>query len=67
MKKLLVIGAVLIMGLVSALMTTSLHATTGGSARTVQTAGGDSFVPNGRISANFRFIPGTSRSAAVGC
>jgi plastocyanin len=58
MKKLYVIGIVLLVGVVSALMTTSLHATTGGSARTVRTAGGESFVPNGRISANLRFIPG---------
>jgi plastocyanin len=58
MKKLLVIGAVLIMGVVSALMTTSLHATTGGTHRTVRTAGSETFAPNARIASNLRFIPG---------
>lgn len=58
MKKLFVIGIVLVVGLVSALTATSLHATTGGSSRTVRTAGGETFAPNARIASNLRFIPG---------
>ena len=68
MKKLIVIAAALLVaGGIAAVTANMLSAITpGASARTVRTIGGESFVPNGRIAANMRFLPGDIRIRSGG-
>ena len=58
MKKVLIVGVLLLGAAAAALSVTALQATTGGGNRIVRSVGSETFRPNARIASNLRFIPG---------